>query len=150
MGLSMWNKLALRKKLVAVIGGSLLVSVLISTLAGNNAMNTMLSERLYETEIPASLNSVANAIDKEISIPLAVSGAMANNSYLLDFVAAGEPEDAWPQVQKYLQSARQSNNALTAFLVSGTSKHYFTHDGLSRMLSDSDGWFYSFMDSGAP
>jgi len=34
--------------------------------------------------------------------------------------------------------------------VSGTSKHYFTHDGLSRMLSDSDGWFYSFMDSGAP
>ena len=65
----MWNALPIRKKLSLVIGGSLLISVIISTLISNSSMRSMMTERIHNEEIPATLNAVANAIEKEISVP---------------------------------------------------------------------------------
>jgi hypothetical protein len=51
-------------KLSLVIGDSLLVNAIISILISNTSMRSMKTDRINNEEIPATLNAVANAIEK--------------------------------------------------------------------------------------
>ena len=148
---TMWNTLPIRFKLSFVIGGALLLSVLLSTLIGNSAMRDMITERIEQEEIPATLDAVTNAIEKEINEPLNISKAMAQNYFTNSWLGNGEAPEDVERVAEYLKVMRDSNNAITSFIVSGVTGNYYTADGLSRTLDKSnDGWFYNFMDSGKP
>ena len=145
----MWKNLPLRHKLSIVIGGALLVSVLISTTISNNAMRSIMTERIEADEIPAILGSLANAIEKEINIPLAISRAMSQNHFTNKWIVEGEPPETLNDIAQYLGVMEKQNNAITSFIVSGLTGNYYTSTGLSRTLSrDNDAWFYNFIDSG--
>jgi methyl-accepting chemotaxis protein len=146
----MWNALPIRRKLSLVIGGSLLVSVLISTIISNTSMRSMMTERINNEEIPATLNAVANAIEKEISLPLTISKSMAENTFTNQWLAQGEDPSRLNEITNYLTATKQNNNAITAFIVSGLSNNYYIPSGLSRTLdrnSSKDAWFYKFLNS---
>ena len=143
----MWNALPIRIKLSIVIGGALLVSLIASTFISNNAMRDMVMGRIEVQEIPASLNAVANAIDKEISIPISISKAMAQNHYTNEWLSQGEPQETNSSVIAYLKNMQTQNNAITSFIVSGNSKNYYTPQGLSRQITADDTWFYNFIKS---
>jgi methyl-accepting chemotaxis protein len=147
----MWNALPIRQKLSLVIGGSLLISVIISTLISNSSMRSMMSDRINNEEIPATLNAVANAIEKEISLPLTVSKAMAENTFSNQWLEQGENPDQIDSIKNYLAATQQNNNAITSFIVSGHSNNYYLPNGLSRTLnptSSNDSWFYDFINGG--
>lgn len=147
----MWNNLSIRHKLSLVIAAALLLSVIISTWISNSAMREMIIGRIEVEEIPASLNAVSNAIAKEINTPLAISRAMAQNTFLKEFQIQGEPEDRINEIQEYLATMKSENNAITAYLVSGKSNKYYTHNGLDRVVDQSgDPWFFSFKNGSAP
>jgi methyl-accepting chemotaxis protein len=146
----MWNALPIRRKLSLVIGGSLLISVIISTIISNTSMRSMMSDRINNEEIPATLNAVANAIEKEISLPLTISKSMAENTFTNQWLSEGEDPSRLNEIQNYLSSTQQNNQAITAFIVSGLSNNYYVPSGLSRTLdpnSNNDGWFYGFLNS---
>lgn len=147
----MWNALPIRRKLSLVIGGSLLISVIISTLISNSSMRSIITERINNEEIPATLNAVANAIEKEISIPLTISKSMAENTFTNQWLSQGEDQTRLNEIQNYLSATQQNNKAITAFMVSGISNNYYVPSGLSRTLSpnsSNDSWFYGFLKSG--
>ena len=147
----MWNALAIRLKLSIVIGGALLVSLIASTLISNNAMRDMVMGRIETEEIPASLNAVANAIEKEISTPIAISKSISQNYYTNQWLAQGEPSESMPDVIAYLKNMQTQNNAITSFIVSGNTKNYYTPKGLSRQVTQSnDKWFFEFINSKKP
>jgi methyl-accepting chemotaxis protein len=146
----MWNALPIRRKLSLVIGGSLLISVLISTIISNTSMRSMMTERINNEEIPATLNAVANAIEKEISLPLTISKSMAENTFTNQWLAQGEDPSRLSEISNYLTATKQNNDAITAFIVSGLSNNYYIPSGLSRTLdrnSSNDAWFYEFLNS---
>jgi methyl-accepting chemotaxis protein len=146
----MWNALPIRRKLSLVIGGSLLISVLISTIISNTSMRSMMTERINNEEIPATLNAVANAIEKEISLPLTISKSMAENTFTNQWLAQGEDPSRLSEISNYLTATKQNNDAITAFIVSGSSNNYYIPSGLSRTLdrnSSKDTWFYKFLNS---
>jgi methyl-accepting chemotaxis protein len=147
----MWNTLPIRFKLSFIIGGALLLSVLLSTLIGNSAMRAMVTERIEIEEIPATLDAVTNAIEKEINVPLNISKAIAQNSFTNNWLGSGEPIETVENIAEYLKVMRDSNKAITSFIVSGNTGNYYTAEGLSRTLDkNNDAWFYNFMDSGKP
>lgn len=144
----MWKNLPLRHKLSIVIGGALLVSVLISTTISNNTMRSIMTERIEADEIPAILGSLANAIEKEINIPLAISRAMSQSHFTNKWIAEGEAPETLNDIAQYLGIMEKQNNAITSFIVSGLTGNYYTSTGLSHTLSrDNDAWFYNFIDS---
>lgn len=146
----MWNALPIRRKLSLVIGGSLLISVIISTIISNSSMRNMMTERINNDEIPATLNAVANAIEKEIGLPLTISKAMAENSFTNTWLEQGEDPSKLNEIQTYLSETKQNNQAITAFIVSGLSNNYYLPSGLSRTLdpnNSNDNWFYGFLKS---
>ncbi|MFT6154259.1 MAG: methyl-accepting chemotaxis protein [Bermanella sp.] len=147
----MWNNLAIRHKLSLVIGGALLLSLIISTLISNSAMRHLVVDRIKMQEVPATLSSVANAIEKEINIPLAISRAMSQNVFTNDWLKSGELAEQTPKVIEYLKVMQEENNAITSFIVSGNTKNYYTAEGISRNINSStDSWFFEFIKSGKP
>ncbi len=144
----MWNALAIRHKLSIVIGGALLLSLLISTIISNNAMRDMVMGRMKIQEIPATLSSVANAIEKEINIPLAISKSMAQNHFTNKWIQQGEPDTLLPDVIEYLNVSQTENSAITSYIISGKTKNYYTPQGISRQVKPgSDDWFFNFIKS---
>ncbi|CCK77771.1 Chemotaxis methyl-accepting protein/Histidine kinase [Oleispira antarctica RB-8] len=146
----MWNALPIRQKLSLVIGGSLLISVIISTLISNSSMRSMMTERITNEEIPATLNAVANAIEKEISLPLTISKSMAENTFTNQWLSQGEDPSRLNEITDYLSATHKNNQAITAFIVSGSSNNYYIPSGLSRSLNPNnsdDDWFYNFLKS---
>jgi methyl-accepting chemotaxis protein len=142
----MWSNLAIRHKLSLVIGGALLLSLIISTLISDNAMRDMVVGRIEIQEVPATLSSVANAIEKEINIPLAISRAMSQNIFTNNWLKDGEPTEQTPEMIEYLKVMQKENNAITSFIVSGNTKNYYTADGISRQINPTtDSWFYEFI-----
>jgi methyl-accepting chemotaxis protein len=148
MGENMWNNLAIRHKLSVVIGGALLLSLIISTFISNNAMRDMVVGRIEIQEVPATLSSIANSIEKEINIPLSISKAMAQNSFTNDWLEDGEPQEEITGIIKYLKVMQAENNAITAFIVSDKTKNYYTPEGLSRQVGPDESWFPAFINSG--
>ncbi|ASP40043.1 hypothetical protein CHH28_15785 [Bacterioplanes sanyensis] len=141
--MSLWSRLQLKRKFLLVVAGSLIISIALSTWVSSTLVRDHAVERISNEEIPAVLGSVAGQIALQLETRLAVTRTMANNSFLSRWIADGEQDvDA---LQQYLRQIQQRERALTAFLVSGDSKNYFTVNGLSRQISASDDWFYSFM-----
>lgn len=144
----MWNELAIRHKLSIVIGGALLLSLIISTIISNNAMRDMVMGRIQIQEVPATLSSISNAIEKEINIPLSISKAMSQNLFTNTWLNNNEPEEETANIIEYLKVMQTENNAITSFIVSGTTKKYYTPQGISRTISSSsDQWFFNFINS---
>jgi methyl-accepting chemotaxis protein len=111
----------------------------------------MVIDRIEIQEVPATLSSVANAIEKEINIPLAISRAMSQNVFTNNWLNNGEIDEQTPQIIEYLKVMQEENNAITSFIVSGNTKNYYTADGLSRKINkSSDSWFFEFIKSGKP
>lgn len=109
-----------------------------------------MTERINNDEIPATLNAVANAIEKEIGLPLTISKAMAENSFTNTWLEQGEDPSKLNEIQTYLSETKQNNQAITAFIVSGLSNNYYLPSGLSRTLdpnNSNDNWFYGFLKS---
>ena len=144
----MWNALPIRHKLSALIAGALIVSLLVSTVISNFAMRSVMLDRIEIDEIPARLNALANAIDKEISVPVTISKAMAENHFTNSWMSQGESQDTLQMITDYLMAMKVKNNAITSYIVSGHSNKYYTPDSPPRSFNtQSDPWFFDFINS---
>ncbi len=102
------------KMLLAII---LALSVSLSIIIGMAAslFRSTIAERVEKYELRSTVESIRNEIDKDVSVPLAHARSLANNSFLLDRMDAGEPEngtDNWKhyakKIKKHLEETRFS------------------------------------------
>ena len=148
-----WSRLSIRNKLIGAIGGSLIITIVLSTIFSNVFMRTEAINRITENELPHILSDLAAQIGLEIAIPMNIASSMANNTFVSDWVRAQEPESERENIRRYLEQVKQRYAAETSFLVSAKTGNYYTQDGLIRTLSQSrseDSWFYGFLASGKP
>ncbi|KZY73630.1 hypothetical protein A3742_15985 [Oleiphilus sp. HI0071] len=144
-----WQSLSIKHKLIFVMSLALIISMLISMLITNYLLRDSTTERITNTEIPAILSSVGNALELQIALPLNTAQGMANNAYVNKWIDQGEPQDATQDIADYLGGIKRTSGAKFAFLVSADSSNYYSDSGLLRTVSRSDdGWLYDFLGSG--
>ena len=127
-------------------------------MAVSAALNWVLStqhvrERVFEQELPAVVAAVRGDIQRQIAPPLAMSQAIAGNTFLTDWEAAGEPESGQAAWKRYAAQLKGKLQAGEVFWVSATSRNYFTDAGVTRQVNQSDpkdSWFYGFLASKQP
>ena len=145
------QNLGIQKKLMIIISLALVLSLAIATGMNNYYARSLIENRLKTSELPAILHSIRNDIDKQISIPVLASRHMAENSFLIDWVAQGENALGLASITQYLSSVKSNEKADSSFLVSSSTNNYYTEEGIFKTLdqnNDKDGWFYSFLKSG--
>ncbi|MFM2643896.1 methyl-accepting chemotaxis protein [Vibrio chagasii] len=108
---------------------------------------TILIDRTFERELPASLGEVSNEINLKLETPILAS-KMMTLSPLMQQTRLSEQE-----LQTYLQSVKNEFNAISAYYVSNEASTYYTHNGVLKTIStneQSDQWFYRFIESNQP
>ncbi|MGE8409381.1 MAG: methyl-accepting chemotaxis protein [Pseudomonas sp.] len=145
-----WRR-SIQWQLIASMGAALLVSILIVVGIYTVAVNRLTERYLVGMALPASIEAIRNDVERMLIRPLTAAADIAHNSYLRDWLAAGEPAATTPQIVEYLEIMRDKNKAFTSVFVSTDSNHYYNEKGLDRTLSrnnPADKWFFGFVDSG--
>ena len=134
------------------VGISFVLAIIISIFSlrrladGNRReLDTMLTYRIYE--------SVSNSLNE----PIVVSKTMACDDFLISFLqeedklSEGEAEYT---MRRYLSNVRESLGYDSAFLVSESSRRYYTYDGLNKIVDpvndEHDVWYSIFLDKNVP
>lgn len=155
---SRWQSLSLKVRFFAVAALSLCMTVLLvvslqSTLASREQM-----ERVRAHELPAQLQSVAARVQAQLNLAIAGSEALANNTYLHAWVAAGRPVEWSEAVQAALASSLGSLKANAVFLAAADAQgvHYYHYENgqmQQRELSpgdSKDSWYFNFVRGSQP
>ena len=138
--------------ILMVISVSFLLAIAVSIysltkLARENTkeIDTMLSYRIYDS-ISSSLNE-----------PIIVARTMACDAFLSDFLKnedSMDEEKAIRTMQTYLRGVKAGLNYNTAFLVSETSRRYYTYEGLNKIVNPvndaHDVWYSLFVEKNKP
>lgn len=106
-------------------------------------LNRMLAARIYDTIIG------------ELAVPVIVAETMAHDSFLIDLLAR---EDTLPEetvidsMKTYLSGFRDGLEYEAAFLISDSSRRYYSAEGLSKFIDPAndayDLWYEEFTASG--
>nr|WP_060478341.1 methyl-accepting chemotaxis protein [Pseudomonas monteilii] len=139
-------------QLIASMGAALLASILVVVIIFTLALNRLTERYLVDTALPASIEAIRNDIEHMLGKPLVAAADIAGNTLLRDWLAGGEDPAQAPGFIEYLQASRQRNQAFTTMFAATATGHYYSEKGLDRTLSRSnpkDSWFYGYIDSGA-
>jgi diguanylate cyclase (GGDEF)-like protein len=122
-------------------------SALISYLAARASNESQIAG----TTLPLSAETIDAELESQLFQKVAVARAMAANTFLEQWLEAGEQDPA--QVIAYLKGVRREIGATTAFLVSESSGRYYHPDGVLKRVSRSDlrdAWYFRFREHPAP
>lgn len=101
--------------------------------------------------LPLTGDNIYSEIQKDLLRPVFISSLMAQDTFVRDWVLAGE-HDA-NRIIRYLHEVRLRYHTVTAFLISGRSFRYYHADGVRRSVSADnalDDWFFRVRDMAAP
>ncbi|WP_421781854.1 methyl-accepting chemotaxis protein [Kiloniella litopenaei] len=143
--------MTIRNKLMLLISILLSVTVLIAGTISYFQTTDLVSKRLYNNELPATVLSIRNNIEKKLNVYLTTSFAVADNTFVLDWFAQGEPVEGLEAWQKYASKIQQRTKAFNVSLVSNVSRKYYDQNGYNESASGAiKFWFDAFIDSNQP
>lgn len=147
----MFTSWSVRKKILVSVALVIVASLLITGLLSANMFKTALTDRLEKYELVRTVESIRNDLDKSVSVPLANARQLGANTFVLDWMAAGEPAEGIPIWQKYAARLKQTSGAMAVSWISETTLNYYDNEkGLARQVdpNGNDPWFKAFLNSG--
>lgn len=146
--LKFWS---VKKKILVSVALILIGSLGVIGLVTSSLFRTAMTERLEKYELVSTVQAIRNDIDKSVAVPVAQVRQLATNTFLLDWMAAGEPVEGVASWQKFAKAMKQESGADMVSWVSERTRNYYDDvKGISRQIDPSgqDGWFKAFIDSG--
>ncbi|MBI2255073.1 MAG: HAMP domain-containing protein [Proteobacteria bacterium] len=143
--------MSIQSRLIAVMVTMLLGTMLVAGCFGYIETRGAVSIRLMENELPATVRAVRNQIDKELLVYLTASQDIADNTFVRDWIAAGEPAADVAKVATYLTAVQKRFGTFNASVVSNATRSYYDQSGLNAEASKAiQFWFDAFLQSNAP
>jgi diguanylate cyclase (GGDEF)-like protein len=132
-----------RKRLFVVLSALLLIAFVLSMTLSYVIARDTIRKNIVERELPLTGDSIYSEIQRDVIKPVFVSDQMAHNTYLREWVVAGERDTE--QLARYLKEVKERYGAFTAFFASEGTLRYYNHDGFQRTLhpnEERDKWFF--------
>ena len=141
--------MSIRLKLILVLS-----AVLVVAFAATSLMTFVVSREDYrisatEEVLPLLTNAILLEVQRDLMRPIDISSLMANDTFLRDWVVAGEQDAGL--ITNYLSRIKNEYGFFTAFFVSEATGHYYYYDGILKTISredDHDVWYYDFTEQG--
>lgn len=132
-----------RTRLISLLALMLIVGFLAVSVGGYLVSRDSVRDSIIRQALPLTGDTIYSEIQKDILRPIFVSSLMANDTFLRDWILAGEKDT--DQIARYLKEIKEKYGALTSFLVSDTSANYYHGGGLLKKVSsdsERDAWFF--------
>ncbi|WP_169569875.1 methyl-accepting chemotaxis protein [Sneathiella limimaris] len=143
--------MSIQKKLIYLIAALLAATIIIAGTTSYLQVRSLVSDRLYGSELPANVVAIRNQIEKRLGVYLTASQGIASNTYVLDWFAKGEPEEGIKDWAAYASRLVNSVDAFSATFASNVTRKYYDQNGFNQAGSDNmKYWFDGFIQSGAP
>ncbi|EPJ43040.1 MAG: hypothetical protein OFPI_44760 [Osedax symbiont Rs2] len=102
-----------------------------------------LSQQISTDTLPLIGDNIYSEIQRDLLKPITISSVMANDTFLRDWVLAGEKNPL--QIQRYLQKIQHSYQTITSFFISDATLTYYHSSGILKTISpdnEADQWYF--------
>lgn len=125
--------------LLFLLGSGFLTTSLLSYYASRDSIR----DSIINTELPLTSDTVYSEIQNDMVRPILISSMMARDTFLRDWVLAGEQDNA--QITRYLREVQEHYGAFTSFFVSDKTSTYYQAKGVLKQVKpdeERDIWYY--------
>ena len=136
-----------KAKLMAAVGALLVTGFLITSLASYFVSRNSLRTEISLNELPLTSDNIYSEIQRDLLSPVFISSLMATDTFLRDWVMAGEVDKT--QITRYLKEIKARYNTVTSFFVSEKTGTYYHYDGILKRVSEEeerDVWYFRVRD----
>lgn len=141
------TQISLLLLLVVLLGAGFSSTSLVSYYTSREALRN----NIINSELPLTSDTVYSEIQKDLVRPVLISSMMARDTFLRDWVVAGEQDPE--QMTRYLQEVLSHYDAFTAFFVSDKTRLYYQAKGILKQVSEHearDQWYWHTRSMQAP
>lgn len=132
-----------KRILVAVVSVLLATGFLATTLTSYFVSRQSLRAAIVDNELPLTSDNIYSEIQRDLIQPILISSVMATDTFVRDWVVAGEREPG--RMIQYLRAIKNRYNAFTAFFVSDATRIYYHADGVLKTVHEEeprDIWYF--------
>lgn len=132
-----------KRLLVLLVSGLLIGGFLVTSLASYFVSRQALRDAVVRTELPLTSDNIYSEIQKDLIQPILISSVMASDTFMRNWVLAGEAEPE--RMTQYLREIKRRYNAFTSFFVSEKTRIYYHADSILKTVHQTeprDEWYF--------
>lgn len=132
-----------RFRLLAGICLLLILGFVVTNLASYLVSRDTIRDQFGEQTLVLTGDNIYSEIQKDILRPIFIASLMAQDTFLRDWVLAGEGDQS--QITRYLSEIKNKYGTVSSFLVSERSHNYYYGGGVLKQVSEAeprDQWYF--------
>ncbi|WP_331344425.1 sensor domain-containing diguanylate cyclase [Cellvibrio sp. UBA7661] len=138
-----WKKYSL----LVWLGAILIMGFLATSLASYWVSRDQIRHSIIDQGLPLTGDNIYSEIQRDVLRPTFISSLMASDTFVRDWILSGEQEPS--QIARYLNEVKQEYSAVSSFLVSDKTRHYYYSQGILKTIKETeprDTWFFRVRD----
>ncbi|MGU5661269.1 methyl-accepting chemotaxis protein [Aeromonas sanarellii] len=144
----MFANLTLKQKILATVILAVALSCLLVGYFSQRSAQQLIETRMFDQELPNLTQRIGKEIEKDLTSVAGAARQLANDRFVLDWVARGMPKEQESILIDQLKDMTAQYGLVTASFADRQSAAYYNQDGFLRTLNhDQDGWFYDYTKS---
>lgn len=140
-----------KRKLIVILSLLLSVGFAVTSLANYYVSKLAIRESIVANELPLTADNIYSELQKDLIRPIFISSMMASDTFLRDWVLAGERDVG--HMTKYLHEVKDRYHTFTSFFVSERTGIYYHADGVLKTVrrdEPRDKWYFRVRDMTTP
>ncbi len=140
-----------KRKLITALSVLLAIGFAVTTLVNYYVSKASIHDSIVATELPLTSDNLYSEIQKDLIRPVLISSMMASDTFLRDWVLAGEKDV--DKMTRYLREVKLRYGAFTSFFVSERSRVYYQTEGVLKKISRDeprDVWYFRVREMKSP
>lgn len=132
-----------KSRLLTWISILLIIGFLTTIIGSYIVSRDTIRQNVVEQALPLTSDNIYSEIQKDILRPAFISSLMASDTFLRDWILAGEADQT--QISRYLKEVKEKYGMISAFMVSDRTDHYYYADGLLKTVREDehrDEWYF--------
>ncbi|KFB72235.1 MAG: putative diguanylate cyclase YdaM [Candidatus Accumulibacter phosphatis] len=132
-----------RRSLLILLSSVLSIGFFATTMFGYFVSKQAIRAAIISEDLPLTSSNIYSEIQKDLVRPVLISSNMAHDTFVRDWVIAGEREVS--AMARYLKEVRERNGAFSSFFVSQQSQLYYTGLGVLKQVNRKeprDAWYF--------
>lgn len=140
-----------KRKLIIALYLLLSAGFATTTLVNYYVSKAAIRDSIIASELPLTSDNIYSEIQKDLVLPVTISSMMASDTFLRDWVIAGEQDVG--KMTRYLREIKDRYGAFTSFFVSEKSRIYYQTEGVLKQVDRNeprDAWYFRVRDMKTP
>jgi diguanylate cyclase (GGDEF)-like protein len=140
-----------KHRLIATLSLLLCLAFAATATVNYQVSSSAIRESIVASELPLTSDNLYSEIQKDLIRPVLISSMMASDTFLRDWVLAGERDNR--AMVKYLREIKDRYGAFTSFFISERTRTYYQTEGVLKTVREDeprDVWYFRVRAMSAP